>query len=310
MKIEVFYMNQLGKKRIKQKNIKTNEVSNILIIVLLTITTISFVRVYEVLKNNNERGAFAYVQLLNFGMPIIENQIYDEGNYAENRISLKYILMEATGINNFTSRNIINKEISLFNIFSTDSGESKERLTFDSYKINEDSISKINLNESTIGDQIYNAALKKTLNASKPEILIYHTHTHENYSQEEPDSINEETNVVGVGDVLAKELEEKYGISVIHDKTDHCISYNDSYARSSETVDKYLNKYGDFRLIIDLHRDSITNKSITTTEIYERVQQEWLLLRPKIARDMRKIKRLQKRFLIKQKSYFQHYRGK
>ena len=107
-------MNQLGKKRIKQKNIKTNEVSNILIIVLLTITTISFVRVYEVLKNNNERGAFAYVQLLNFGMPIIENQIYDEGNYAENRISLKYILMEATGINNFTSRNIINKEISLF----------------------------------------------------------------------------------------------------------------------------------------------------------------------------------------------------
>ena len=91
-------MNQLGKKRIKQKNIKTNEVSNILIIVLLSITTIFFVRVYEVLKNNNERGAFAYVQLLNFGMPIIENQIYDEGNYAENRISLKYILMEATGL--------------------------------------------------------------------------------------------------------------------------------------------------------------------------------------------------------------------
>lgn len=297
-------MNQLGKKRIKQKNIKTKEVSNILIIALLTITIIFFVRVYEVLKSNNERGAFAYVQLMNFGMPVIKNQIYDEGNYAENRISLKYILMEATGINSFTSRNILNKEIGLFNIFSTDSVESKERFTFDSYKINEDSISKINLNESTIGDKIYNPALKKTLNESKPEILIYHTHTHENYSPEEPDSTNEETNVVGVGDVLAKELEEKYGISVVHDKTDHCISYNDSYARSSETVDKYLNKYGDFKLIIDLHRDSITNKDVTTTEIYGKSAGKMALVTAQNSERYEKNKEITEKIFNKTKELF------
>lgn len=261
-------MNQLGIKRIKPKKIKTSEMSNILIIILLIITVIFFVRVYEVLKDNNERDAFAYVQLLNFGMPVIENQIYDEGSYVENQISLKYILVQAMGIDNFPYRNIINTEISLFNIFSDNKIEYNKSIAFNAYKINEESISKINLNESTIGNQIYNPALKKTLNESKPEILIYHTHTHENYSSEEPDSTNEETNIVGIGDVLAKELEEKYGISVIHDKTDHCVSYNDSYARSSETVDKYLSKYGDFKLIIDLHRDSITNKSLTTTEIY------------------------------------------
>lgn len=262
-------MNQIGKKRIKLKNSnRTEEIPNILIVILLTITTIFFVRVYGVLKNNNERGAFAYVQLLNLGMPIIETQAYDEGTYAENKISLKYIFMEAIGVNNITFKNILNKEVSLINIFSVDKKENNDAIKFNSYTINEDSISKINLSESTIGDQIYNPKLKKQIDVSKPEILIYHTHTHENYSIDEPDSVNEETNVVGVGDVLAKELEEKYGIAVIHDKTDHCISYNESYARSGETVDKYLNKYGDFKLIIDIHRDSITNKSITTTEIY------------------------------------------
>ena len=70
-----------------------------------------------------------------------------------------------------------------------------------------------------------------------------------------------DTNVVGVGDVLANELEENYGISVIHDKTNHCISYNDSYTRSGETVDKYLQEYGDFKMIIHLHRDSLDDKS-------------------------------------------------
>ncbi|MBE6071795.1 MAG: stage II sporulation protein P [Clostridium butyricum] len=262
-------MNQIGKKRIKQKsNNKTKEVPNILIVILLIITTMFFVRVYEVLKNNNERGAFAYVQLLNLGVPIIETQVYDEGSYAENKTSLKYIVMEAIGVNYITSKNILNKEMSLFNMFPTYGKDENNTITFNSYTINEDSISKINLSESTIGDQIYNPALKKQIDVSKPEILIYHTHTHENYSVDEPDSVNQETNVVGVGEVLAKDLEERYGIAVIHDKTDHCISYNDSYARSSETVDKYLNKYGDFKLIIDIHRDSITNKNITTTEIY------------------------------------------
>lgn len=72
---------------------------------------------------------------------------------------------------------------------------------------------------------------------------------------------------MGVGDVLANELEENYGISVIHDKTNNCISYNDSYTRSGEVVDKYLKQYGDFKMVIDLHRDSVEDKAATTTEV-------------------------------------------
>ena len=144
----------------------------------------------------------------------------------------------------------------------------KSTFTFNPFQVSEDSISKLPVNNDSKNTQIYNPSLKKEINKSKPEILIYHSHTTENYNAAEPESSDENTNVVGVGDVLSKELEENYGISVIHDKTDHCISYNDSYTRSGETVDKYLKQYGDFKMVIDLHRDSIDNKAVTTTEVY------------------------------------------
>lgn len=109
------------------------------------------------------------------------------------------------------------------------------------------------------------ASLKKTLDQSKPQILLYHTHTTEGYSVS--NSTDENMNVVGVGSYLTKELEENYGISVIHDKTMHSASYNDSYKRSRETVQNYVNKYGQFDMVIDLHRDSHSNKNLVTANI-------------------------------------------
>ncbi len=70
-------------------------------------------------------------------------------------------------------------------------------------------------------------------------MLIYHTHNSEGYSEERT-SNNEEHNVVGVGTLVAKELEENYGISVIHDKTNHSASYEQSYNKSRETVKNIL----------------------------------------------------------------------
>ena len=54
---------------------------------------------------------------------------------------------------------------------------------------------------------------------------------------------------------------------MIHDKTIHDTSYNDCYGRSRETLQSYLNQYGDFKLIIDLHRDSSENRNAVATEI-------------------------------------------
>lgn len=248
------------------KKMKIKQNINIGIVMLIVITSILFIRLGNVLKSSRERGAFAYVQLLNLAMPIIESQVYDEGSYTENRLSLKNVSLEVLGLNNLTYKGIIQNEISFFGDIS-DEG-TKSTFTFNPFQVSEESISKLPVNNDSKNTKIYDGSLKKQLNKSKPEILIYHSHTTENYNAAEPESSNENTNVVGVGDVLSKELEENYGIAVLHDKTDHCISYNDSYTRSGETVDKYLKQYGDFKMIIDLHRDSVEDKALTTTEIY------------------------------------------
>lgn len=265
----MIYMSGGGKKGENNKIIKISKNVNIGVIVLVVMVSILFIRLGTVLKDNKERGAFAYVQLLNLGMPIIESQVYDEGTYAENKLSLANVCMQVLGLNNLSYKGIVQNEISYLNSID-DNNVTKSNFIFNTFQISEDSISKVPANDDSKNTKIYDPSLKKQLDNSKPEVLIYHSHTTENYSPNpsEADSTDENTNVVGVGDVLANELQENYGISVIHDKTNHSISYNDSYTRSGETVDKYLQKYGDFKMIIDLHRDSLDDKAATTTEIY------------------------------------------
>lgn len=100
---------------------------------------------------------------------------------------------------------------------------------------------------------------------SKPQILIYHTHSQEAYS----DSIKgrESDTVVGVGTYLTELLEKKYGYNVIHDKTkydlmggrlDRNLAYN--YAR--EGIQKILDKNPGIEVVIDLHRDGANNKRV------------------------------------------------
>ncbi|MDP4089030.1 MAG: stage II sporulation protein P, partial [Bacillota bacterium] len=120
---------------------------------------------------------------------------------------------------------------------------------------------------SSTANSIDNPNIKKPLDNTKPEVLIYHTHTTESYDPNGNYNDDPSKNVCAVGDVLTDELENKYGINVAHDKTIHNSSFNASYSRSRETVNKYLNKYGDFKLIIDLHRDAAYSKSTVTTKM-------------------------------------------
>ena len=58
------------------------------IFVVLALIVLFFARCIYILSNNDERGGLAYVQLLNFTMPVVENQVYDEGEYYENNFSI------------------------------------------------------------------------------------------------------------------------------------------------------------------------------------------------------------------------------
>jgi stage II sporulation protein P len=124
----------------------------------------------------------------------------------------------------------------------------------------------INLPDKTVNT--YDPQLKKDLSNGKPDVLIYHTHTCESYSPGPPNTQDQTKSVCAVGDTLKDELEKNYGIAVIHDKTVHDIySYIQSYSRSAVTVDKYLKTYGDFKLVIDIHRDSIEDKATETIKL-------------------------------------------
>lgn len=104
------------------------------------------------------------------------------------------------------------------------------------------------------------------VNFNKNNILIFHTHTCESYTQTDENKYNSTGNfrttdlnytVARVGDELEKYL-TNYGYNVIHDKSYHDYpAYNGSYNRSLVTVENLLEKNDDFDVVIDLHRDAI-----------------------------------------------------
>lgn len=116
-----------------------------------------------------------------------------------------------------------------------------------------------------------NVLVKKDLtiekDSSKPQILIYHTHSQEAFSDSRK-GVEEDT-IVGVGEELAKVLSD-YGYNVIHDKTkydimgeglDRNLAYN--YARDG--IKKTLEENPTIEVILDIHRDG-GKKRVTTID--------------------------------------------
>jgi len=171
---------------------------------------------------------------------------------------------------------IISRELIFFK-----SGNDKNNKNYTDIKpfvINNDDISKINNLQNENYDKEFSLNNKGIIKTSKSVnedsvvskkacILIYHSHTSEGYRPKDSHTRDNNYNVCKVGDIIANELREKYKINVIHDKTIHDKSYIKSYYNSRETVKKYLKKYNDFDIIIDIHRDEIEYKRLVTGEV-------------------------------------------
>lgn len=95
---------------------------------------------------------------------------------------------------------------------------------------------------------------------SEPQILIYHTHGSEAYADSRPNMA--EDSVIGVGKLLAEELQETYGYEVIHHveyfdrKADGSGDRDNAYNNSLPVITALLEKYPSIEVVIDLHRDS------------------------------------------------------
>ncbi len=115
---------------------------------------------------------------------------------------------------------------------------------------------------------------------SSPQVLIMHTHTTETFMEKSADFYTDEykarttdnnKNMVKIGDIVAEKLNAS-GIKTLHDKTKHDYpEYTGSYGRSAKTVTEYLKKYPSIKVVLDLHRDSVSmggnDKAKLVTEI-------------------------------------------
>ncbi|WP_297634623.1 stage II sporulation protein P [uncultured Clostridium sp.] len=235
---------------------------------LLLILILFFGRCFYIMTNSFDRGALPYVQLLNYGLPVVEEVAYNEEDFAESYTSLKSVALEAIGINEDYAYKILKTELPyLGDNLIADSGEVPG---YDDFKLGDDSVAKYDKEEQSQ----YEEELKEALKTKKPKILIVNTHTTENYAESGGKfTTNKNHSVVGVAEVIEKELKEKYGVDIIFDKTVHDVSYNDAYKRTQETYKRYVEKYGNnFDMVIDLHRDG--TKSTNKKPFYAKVNGE------------------------------------
>lgn len=110
-----------------------------------------------------------------------------------------------------------------------------------------------------------------TLPKNEPQILIFHTHSSEAYTQAgldkyEPSDTNRTEdpnhNIIRVGDELTRVFEEA-GLIVIHDRGVYDYpSYTGSYTRSGAAVEEYLADYPSIKVVIDLHRDALGDEDV------------------------------------------------
>ena len=106
----------------------------------------------------------------------------------------------------------------------------------------------------------------KQKDASKPQILIYHTHSQEGFADSVPG--DDSTTIMEAGERLAQILQEKYGYNVIHHTGKYDVESRDyAYSNAAPALEKLLQDNPSIEVIIDLHRDEVPPDRRLVTEI-------------------------------------------
>mgnify|MGYP001038741327 CR=1 FL=1 len=105
---------------------------------------------------------------------------------------------------------------------------------------------------------------------SEPQILIYHSHSQEDFVDTVPGDT--ETTIIGVGNYLTKLLEENYGYQVIHitdvfDVVEGELDRSKAYDYARARAEQVLEENPSIEVVIDLHRDGVDESRHLVTEI-------------------------------------------
>ena len=133
---------------------------------------------------------------------------------------------------------------------------------------------QVSLNSMTKGVYISNPLYKSNIltTSDKPQILIYHTHGGETYSNSPEGNYHSEdkpNSTLEIGAMLTQELASR-GRSIVHNTTYHDLpDFNSAYTRSLKTIQNMQAKYGSIDIVIDLHRDGRDFNKISKEEFHK-----------------------------------------
>lgn len=117
-------------------------------------------------------------------------------------------------------------------------------------------------------DKFLSMDLSLEKDEENPQILIYHTHSQEEFS-DYPE--NPEAMITGVGTYLAELLEGK-GYQVIHDTSiydfrDGKLDRSQAYTYALDGINGILQKYPSIEVVLDVHRDGVAEGTRLVKEI-------------------------------------------
>ena len=133
---------------------------------------------------------------------------------------------------------------------------------------------QVSLNSMTKGVYISNPLYTSNIltTSDKPQILIYHTHGGETYSNSPEGNYHSEdkpNSTLEIGAMLTQELASR-GRSIVHNTTYHDLpDFNSAYTRSLKTIQSMQAKYGSIDIVIDLHRDGRDFNKISKEEFHK-----------------------------------------
>ncbi len=116
-------------------------------------------------------------------------------------------------------------------------------------------------------DELLAKDLSIRKNPENPQILIYHTHSQEEFADSVEGDVS--TTIVGMGEVLAGLLNSRYGYQVIHDTgvydlVDGVLDRSAAYDYAREAVEQILEENPTIEVVIDLHRDGVDGCKFVT----------------------------------------------
>ena len=229
---------------------------------------------YSIIKNNN-----TFLSFIDLSIPVAKRLNDDKNNNEDNKKNqvensdstsrssfLRILDIELPNVYEKESENETEEKVATDENSSEDNKQEERIQIKDTYTNQYKSVKVKNLTNIKLTESI----LKPDYNVkNNKNVIIYHTHTCESYTQTEKNQYKPSGNyrttdlrysVVKVGDELESEL-KKHKFKVTHNNTKHDYpAYTGSYSKALETINKILENQKDTEIIFDLHRDAVGSK--------------------------------------------------